>query len=225
MIMVHYVSLGEQVYNILKRSILERQLSPNSKLDINALGQELGVSRRPILDALTRLEAEGLVIFRNRVGTFVTPLDKTMFEEIFEARDMIEQWASSRIVANLQDEDVTRLRALLHEVGQLLVGVTEQTFDYRRSIELDHQFHLALIRLCGNSRVLELYTSLNSHMQIARAYSLRALTRSREGQGEHEAILEAFAARDVERAKAAQSYHIQRSRAGILALLDQHGVL
>jgi DNA-binding GntR family transcriptional regulator len=222
---VHYVSLGEQVYSILKRSILERQLSPNSKLDINALGQQLGVSRRPILDALTRLEAEGLVIFRNRVGTFVTPLDKTMFEEIFEARDMIEQWASSRIVANLRGEDVMHLRALLQETGQLLAGVTEQTFDYRRSIELDQQFHLALIHLCGNSRVIEQYSSLNSHMQIVRAYSLRALKRSQEGQVEHEAILEAFTARNVERAQAAQSHHTQRSRIGVLALLDQYGVL
>lgn len=218
-------SLSEQVYDILKRSIIERQLPVNSKLDINALSQRMGVSRMPVMDALTRLEAEGLVTRRSRVGTFVTPLDKAMFEEIFEAREMIERWTTPRAIENQTEADIAELRDLLHKSGALLIGATDETFDYRAFTEYDQRFHLKLVSLGGNTRILSMYTSLNSHMQIARAYSLRALRRSREGQEEHRAILEAFSARDVKRTLAAQSDHLQRSRAGIMALLDEHGVL
>ncbi len=222
---VQYFSLSDQAYDILKRNIIERQLAPNTKLDINALGQQLGVSRMPILDALTRLEAEGLVLRRNRVGTYVMPLDKAVFEEIFEARGMVEQWATSPVIAHLQADDIIQLRALLDEAGQLLTNATEETLDYRRFVEYDQRFHLTLIQLCGNTRIIEFYRSLNSHMQIARVYSLRALSRCIEGQTEHEAILEAFAAHNVERARTAQQHHLERSRTGVLALLEEHGVL
>ena len=70
---VQYYSLTDQVYHALKRDIVQRKMLPNAKLDVNGLAQELGVSRMPVVDALTRLESEGLVEKRNRVGTFVTP--------------------------------------------------------------------------------------------------------------------------------------------------------
>jgi DNA-binding GntR family transcriptional regulator len=220
---VQYFSLSDQVYTILKRSIVERRLGPNTKLDINGMGQQMGVSRMPILDALTRLEAEGLVTRKNRVGTYVTPIDRHMFEEMFETRDMIEQWTTDKVVANLTEADLDELGKLLDKAGKLLAGVDEQDFDYRQYIEYDERFHVKLIRVSRNTRVIGFYLSLNSHMQIARAYSLRALTRSQEGQHEHEAILEAFAARDVKRARKAQQHHLQRSRSGVLALLEEHG--
>jgi GntR family transcriptional regulator, rspAB operon transcriptional repressor len=218
-------SLSERVYDTLKRQIIERELPPNMKLDNNVIAQQLGVSRMPVVDALTRLKAEGLIISRNRVGTYVTPLDRRMFEEIFEARDMIEQWATPKSITYLRDVDSIDLRRLLEKSRQLLVDVIDETFDYRKFREYDQQFHLALVRLCGNDHIIGLYESLNSHIQVARAYSLRALTRSKEGQSEHEAILRAFTNRDIEQARQAQHFHLQRSLEGILRLLEQRDVL
>lgn len=218
-------NLSEQVYERLRTQILERRLTPETKLDINALSAELGVSRMPILEALTRLKHERLVISKNRVGTYVLPLDRTTLMETFEARRMIEDWIAPRTIMHLRDSDVLDLRALLERAGQLFVNVTDETFDYRAYVEYDTEFHLTLVRLCGNSAVVNFYTSLNSHMQIARAYSLRALSRSREGHAEHERIVDAFAARDVDLARAAQRQHLESSIHGVLALIDQYGAL
>lgn len=217
--------LSENVYEKLKSEIVNRYILPDTKLDIALLSERYGVSRMPILDAITRLKAEGLVISRSRVGTYVAPLDKAMFEETYEARLMIEAWVTPQSILHLRDADVIALLRLLEKSAELFVDVDNETFNYRQYIHYDQEFHLALVGLCGNSCLVDLYQSLNSHLQIARAYSLRALKRSHEGQLEHEAILDAFANRDVERAREAQRYHAQRSFEGALALLNERGTL
>jgi DNA-binding GntR family transcriptional regulator len=179
----------------------------------------------PVVDALSRLEGEGLVERRKRVGTFVAPLDQALFDEMFETRLMIEMWAAPLIVAGMQAGDREALVSLLSEAGLLLNGATDNSFDYLTFVRYDAEFHLGLIRLAGNSRVIDIYESLNLHAQVARVYSLRALQRAQEGQREHEAILAAFAVGDVEQARAAQQLHIERSRQGLRALLDRHGEL
>ncbi|MBZ0299507.1 MAG: GntR family transcriptional regulator [Anaerolineae bacterium] len=218
-------NLSEQVYKNLKEQIIERQLHPGTKLDIKDLSEKMRVSRMPLLDAITRLKAEGLVRSRQRVGTYVTPLDETMFEEIFEARNMIEYWIAPHSILHIRDIDVQNLEKLLQQSGQLVLDVDDESFDYRRFIELDQEFHLRLIQLCGNNHIIAMYRSLNSHIQIGRAYSLRALDRSREGQVEHEAILSAYASRDVKEARSAQLAHSERSRAGVMTLLKRYGPL
>jgi DNA-binding GntR family transcriptional regulator len=218
-------NLSDRTYETLKRRIIERQIKPGVKLDLPALEEEFQVSRMPILDALTRLEHEGLVLVRNRVGTFVAPLSANLYEDIFEMRIMIEQWITPKIILHISNHDVAQLRALLDSTGQMLDNVTEQDFDYRSFMRCDEEFHLNLIRLSRNAHIIQSYATMNVHIQTARAYSLRALARSREGQAEHEAILEAFAARNVEQARLTQLHHAERSRQGILTLLQTHGEL
>jgi DNA-binding GntR family transcriptional regulator len=219
------VSLSDQAYETLKRRIVERQIMPGVKLDISGLEDEFGVSRMPILDALTRLEHEGLVTVRNRVGTYVTPLSISLVEQIYDVRIMIEQWVTPQIILHISNKDIAESQALLAHMQQLLENVTDETFDYRSFTYCDETFHLDLIRLSDNRHITNWYASLNTHIQTARAYSFRALTRSKEGHAEHEAILNAFAARDIAGARLAQLTHAERSRAGILALLQTYGEL
>jgi DNA-binding GntR family transcriptional regulator len=222
---VQYTSINEQVYNILKRRIIERRINAGAKLDINALADELHISRMPIVDALTRLETEGLVERRNRVGTFVTPLDRAKYDEIYASRQMVEEWAVKPIIERITDTDIDVLAQVLDQTRVLLQNVTEETFDYQKYSELDGIFHLSLIRLCGNSYVTNFYASLNSHVQILRVLSLGALKRSEETQLEHEAILTAYKERDSRSARNAQVTHLQKSRQGVLKLLELHSTL
>jgi DNA-binding GntR family transcriptional regulator len=219
---VQHTTINEQVYAILKRRIIERRVPAGAKLDINAIAEELGVSRMPVVDTLTRLETEGLVERRNRVGTFVTPLNRAKYEEIYAARGMIEQWAASRIISRITDAEITALRQILNHTQTMLDNVTEETFDYQKYSEADGLFHLSLIKLCGNSYVTNFYTSLNSHVQILRVLSLGALQRSQETQLEHEAILQAYQDRDVNKVETAQATHLEKSRAGVLRALELH---
>jgi GntR family transcriptional regulator, rspAB operon transcriptional repressor len=222
---INRVTLTDQVHEILKRQIVQRHLVPGAKLDVGDLATRLGTSRMPIVDALNRLEMEGLVERRDRVGTFVTPLSPIDFDDLYAARLMVEQWAMDPIAASIKDSDIEQLKVLLLESKSLLKDVNDETFDYRRFLELDQDFHVNLMGLCNNRRILDWYRSLNAHIQVGRVYSLRALKRCKGAQAEHEKILAALEARDAGRAREAVKEHLSVSQNGILGILSDLGDL
>ncbi len=217
--------LVEQVYKILWQEIVRRNLKPNQKLDINSLADQMAVSRTPIMDALARLEKDGLVLRRNRVGTFVTPLNRDTFIASFQARDMVEQYMTPVSMENITPSHVKSLNEVLTHQSDLLTGVNDENFDYAAYTRHDQDFHMTLVELCDNPRIIDFYRSLNSHMLIARAYSSHALDRATEGLVEHRQILHAFADKSVAEAQRVQRLHLERSREGVLNIIDEHGFL
>lgn len=215
--------LTDQVHELLTRLIVQRELPPGSKVNIGEFARRLGTSRMPVVDALNRLEMEGLIERRDRVGSFVTPLTLSDFTQIFEARSMVEEWAAPKIVDHLTTDDVRMLRDLLRQSALLLVGVDEDSFDAGRMLDLDRDFHLALVRIAANERVLAWYRSLNVHIQIGRVHAMRALARCRNVQREHERILAAFEARDITRARQAIETHLTLSYRTVADMIRAHG--
>lgn len=224
---IKYYSLTDQVYAALKRDIIQRALLANSKLDVNGLAQKLGVSRMPVVDALSRLENEGLVEKRNRVGTFVTPVSQRMFEEWFEMRGMIEDWATPHIIDNIGEDDLQKLQQLLDEGNRVLKSAKQATFVLNTFNErFDYGFHLGLMRHCGNTRIADTFASIHTHSRIGRSFiepndRINACKRS---QGHHEAILAAFMKRDVGKAKTQLRRHRESSLQGTLDRLQKQGI-
>ena len=222
---VDTTSLVDQVYAILWQEIVQRNLKPKEKIDINLLAEKLEVSRTPVIDALIRLEMDGLVTRRNRVGTFVTPVNRSSFLASFQSREMIEQYITPIAINNIQSSDIEELQQLLDALTSLIDESSDESFDYASYTRYDNDFHIKLIKLGNNIQILEFYRSLNSHMQIARAYSHHALQRATEGLQEHRDILVAFVNGDVEQACYLQHVHLERSRAGVLKIIDEYGFL
>ncbi len=219
-------SLVDQVYDILWQEIVQRHLKPNQKLDIKQLAAHLEVSRTPIMEALARLESDGLVSRRNRVGTFVAPVDKAMLLASFASRDMVEQFVTPAVAEKLTADDISALRKSLDTLDALISAAGDtNTFDYASYTRHDHDFHVALVSRCDNPQIITFYRSLNSHMQIARGYSNYALKRAIEGLAEHRQILQAFINQDIEQARTLQHAHLERSRAGVMQVIEEHGVL
>ena len=221
---VQYYSLTDQVYTALKRDILQRKVLPNEKLDVTGLAQQLGVSRMPVVDALTRLESEGLVEKRNRVGTFVTPMNQTMFRERFETRGMIEDWAAPRIIAQASDDDFGRIAQLLNEAHAVLQKADEEGFDLLTfNTNYDTGFHQSLIRLADNAYVSELYSAIQT--RIGLSFVDMPVKRETSAQRFHERILAAFQARDVAEAIKTQKDHREESLAFTLKRMKERDIL
>lgn len=99
MIKALYKSLGEQVFTILRKKIVDNELQPGTILQIDRLAEEFGVSTTPIREALMKLEALGLVtISPNRRAT-VSPISREQTREVLEFRRMLES-AGARSAAN-----------------------------------------------------------------------------------------------------------------------------
>ncbi len=225
---VQYQSLTGQVYDILKRRIIGRDIQSNEKLDVKGLASQLGVSRMPVVDALARLEGEGLVEKRNRVGTFVAPIDARMFEEWFEMRAMIEEWAAPRIAARVTQKHLDGLTRLLDEGRRTLKNSRPNAFDFYRFIETyDTGFHIALLQSAGNSLVIETFATIHSHARIGRSFIPQAgqIAASTKSQADHEDILRAVESRDGAAIATALCEHRKSSMASTLKGLHASGII
>ncbi len=67
------VTKQERVYRTIRERILSGDYRPGHRVVIDSLATELGVSALPVREAIRRLEAEGLVVFRPNAGAHVAP--------------------------------------------------------------------------------------------------------------------------------------------------------
>lgn len=95
--------------------------------------------------------------------------------------------------------------------------------DYDAFIEGDRQLHLPLIKATKNTRLVEMYSDLNVHMHIARAYHISSIENAREVHYEHESVVAVLKSGGGERVKAELSSHIDTVRRRILNVPEEQG--
>jgi DNA-binding GntR family transcriptional regulator len=122
-----------------------------AKLNIEALGRELGVSAIPVREALRRLEAEGWVRFEPNFGAIVTPVDATSWEQEMTTLAILEGAATADAAAHLRPSDLARLRKICTEME----GVAQRGDPIRFST-LNRRLHEAITARCPNGYLREL---------------------------------------------------------------------
>ena len=101
-----YGSVADYAYAALRREILEGRFPPGRRMREIELASWLGVSRTPTRQALSRLEHEGLVDMRPRIGLVVATLDAAAMEELYEMRGALEGIASALAARHSSTRDV-----------------------------------------------------------------------------------------------------------------------
>ena len=189
------VDLNAQAYATLRRWVTTREVAAGEQLNLRSIAETLGVSRSPVMYALTRLTAEGLVRTEPRRGFFVKPLTVSEVVNAHAFRLTLELFAAEQSIPTLTDADVQGLRARMEDtVAALEAGRREEYTDAH------HEFHCHIVALSGNPFVVESYDRLAAHIRATRTIADR---RGAEGAANaaHEEIVAAYAARDVERGK------------------------
>jgi len=105
--------LSDQAYQVIKEAIISLELEPGERLKESTLAEELGISKTPIREALTRLQHEGLVETIRFKGASVAQIDDHDVEEIFEFRELLEGAAVKRAAIAFSSEDLQKGEALL----------------------------------------------------------------------------------------------------------------
>ena len=188
----------------MREDIIAGELAPGEVLSEASLARELGVSRGPIREALGRLAAEGLVTITPRRGAIVTELTPEEFVEGYQVREALETLAIRLAVPRLEDSDRARLRELHGEMIEHARRGEVNAF-----FEANAGFHEVFVVASGNGKLGEMYRLLldQTGRYLARSLALRgSLDRS---IAEHEAILEAVEAGDVEAATRLLADHIE----------------
>jgi DNA-binding GntR family transcriptional regulator len=203
--------LSEQIYEILKERILDQDLLPGARLNIDALARDLGASSSPLREALSRLEAERLVISAPFSGFTVAPApSRAYLRDLIDFRIMLEA-RSAEIGAPRQDPEIL---AELRLMAQQMAGTRKlETHykQYRRFVSADIRFHQAIVRSGGNEVIIDAYLGMNAILHQARLYlhRLSGEARAIEVAREHADILRAFEAGDGAAASIALRRHLE----------------
>lgn len=205
-------ALVDDVYDAVLGLLMDRVLEPGSRVNIDAVARELDVSPTPVREALTRLEAEGLVAKRALKGYVAAPLlDAAGLADLFDMRRLLEPEAARRAATRLEAADAETLAA---SVAALDDAAHEQDDDehyqgYRRFIDEDLRFHHLIARASGSPLLWDAVVRLRAHMHLYRLNFRHDF--AADTVHEHEAVLEALRAGDADRAAAAMRTHIDRS--------------
>jgi DNA-binding GntR family transcriptional regulator len=206
-------NINEKIYKLIKRRITYFEYPPGYQINILKLQEELGVSNSPIKDALFRLAGEELVDITSRKGTYVKDVSEQDIIEIEQFRTILEIGAVDIVADNIRDEQIEMLAKRHRELA------AEK--DYLLFMDKDSKFHLAIIMLTKNERLINTYKRLNAHAQILRFKFAKNQNISSFAWTlqDHLDIFEALRSRDAEKAKQAISAHRIKARD---ALLGKH---
>jgi len=191
--------LSVQVYRALKEMIANYRFSPGSRLNVEELTKEFGVSRTPIWEAVRRLEQEGLVENIPNRGVFMVEMTLQTALYLYQVREVLEGLAGRLAAGNISDQGIDRLEACLEE----LKGVVEQgdPVGYSR---LDFNFHALIYEASGNPVLQEILGSIKNKMRPLVPLSKPSLSR---GYAEHKIILDALKSRDPKKTEKAMQGH------------------
>lgn len=198
-----HLSLRGKVFHKIREDILKGRYKPQEELRENAIGKELGVSRTPVREAFRQLELEGLITLVPNKGAYVNGITPKDVEDIYQMRARLEG-----LCARMACERITKEQLDEMEEVMILSKFHEKKGHFDQLVELDSRFHEILFEAC-QSKMLENYLkNLHQHVQQVRKYSLKSGKRAEKSTSEHEQIMLAIQAKNLDQADELATRHI-----------------
>ena len=196
--------IARRVFRELRRAIITMHFKPGQALSEQDIAGRLGVSRQPVREAFIKLGEAGLLTIRPQRGTFVVRIStKQVFDARF-VREAVELAIVRRACMELADGTIETLRENLEAQRDAADDLRPQRF-----MELDEAFHRAIAQGAGCEYAWRMIEETKAQMDRVRYLSLPHATPLERLIVQHEAVADAIAARDPERAEAAMRRHLR----------------
>jgi len=140
-------------YDHIRKRILSGEYSPGQALMTEVLSAEIGVSRTPVRDALRKLEADGLVSIRARLGASVKKMDVKEFREMCDLRLALESHAAGLAALNRTEAELHEIQFALEAMRRLTERINAAAQEQPLIAELvreDVRFHIAIMTAAKN---------------------------------------------------------------------------
>jgi DNA-binding GntR family transcriptional regulator len=203
------------VYEEIRQAIIDLRLRPGEPLREASIASQLGVSKTPIREALSRLEQEGLVETISFKGAVVSGYSDRDLEEIYELRAMLEGVAARGAAADASDEARERLAEVVAMSREL-----RDAGDLAGLADLLGRFDQIVYEQVRNGRIRTLIDNLRAHLTRIGNLTEGIPGRVEASVEEHAAIVEAIARGDADEAERAMRVHIASVRGDQLAGMD-----
>ena len=192
-------SVNKQIYDLIKRDILERRLKPGEKIDTKGIAEENGISVMPVRNALQQLATNGLVLNRERVGFYVRKFNTDEIYRIMEVRMMFELHCMQNHMDGIDRNQVQKI------LDQIKCSISQQELD-----ELDHEMHRMIIHASENEFLISEYDRLNA--LFALGVSGGEEVNVHTAKKEHIEILNAILSGNVNKAVDQLQRHLERAK-------------
>ncbi len=186
-------SKTELVYAALHNAILQSELKPGSRLVIDDLALELGVSQIPVREAMRQLEMDGFITFQPYIGATVTEIKASSVSEIFNLLEAMETMSGRAACQRMNDDDFQVLEQLLRQMDTL---INDPAGWSRENVH----FHQLVCDWADMPLVRQMMDKTLQHWDRLRSYYLKDVFAFRiaAAQREHWRIFEAMRSRDLE---------------------------
>jgi DNA-binding GntR family transcriptional regulator len=192
-------NLTDQAYTVVRRMILERELTGGEVLVEGRLATRLDMSRTPLREALLRLEGEGLLVRANARSYAVRRITAAHYFQCLQVRERLESQAVSLAIGRIAPAEIQQLRDSILGLDSSQQGSSHW--------QADDQIHGIFARASGNEMLAETIAHLRVLCRLFEVVD--PFKRIEDDRIEHLAILDAYTAGDGVLAEQAVTGHLR----------------
>jgi DNA-binding GntR family transcriptional regulator len=212
-------SLGQHVFENLKRSIVRGKISSGEWLVESHIAETLGISRTPVREAIHKLEREGLIERQPRGGFTVLGLKRNDIEETFGIRSVLEGYAA-RLAA--VKHEAQELEELDNKIEEFQIALDSKKMNLLPAINT--QFHDLLYSLSKSPKLINMINGLRDQIYRYREMILKERQFASTSNQDHKKMLKSIRKRDAEGAERMAREHILRGQEMVLKEYDRQGL-
>ncbi|HEX7009282.1 MAG TPA: GntR family transcriptional regulator [Phycisphaeraceae bacterium] len=224
------LKLRDRAYGYIRQQLVSGRLAAGSRLSVDSLAKEIGISRTPVAEALLRLQMEGVVEQVPRVGTIVRQPDVKEIADLYELREILESHAAAHAAKNISPADQALLDRFVEQMRQICVELRESGQKVlsreaiRRFLTADLAFHMVLLRSTGNQRIHKIVEDTRVFLLIFcfKRHEHHTLKTVADIYLWHGRIRNAIRRGDAEAARQAMLGHLRVSKQGAIEFMSQH---
>ncbi len=206
--------ISTMIVEAIEEMIIAENIQPGDKLPSeNALAKRLEVSRTSVREAVRTLELQGRVTVQQGKGIFLAETVAGWFErhqesieELFDVRILVESHAALRAAKAVTDKDLAEFERIHQDYEGAL-----RDKNIAKAIELDKAFHNKIAVLSGNATLKHIMETIVSELTKGWICSLQVPERHKSTVIEHQEILNALGARNMDQASSKMETHLRNA--------------
>jgi DNA-binding GntR family transcriptional regulator len=202
----------ELVTKAIRQRILSGELAPGEPLRQEALADELGVSRVPIREAITRLTGEGLLFNVPHKGAYVAQLSVEEVQETFEIRLRLEPWLFSLAIPHIGDAEIEKAATLVNEMDRAESGLWGQ---------LNWRLHETLYVPAQRDITLQMLRVLHDRSDRYFRFQVVQVPIREQSHDEHMGLIDACRKRDAKLGARLLEQHVKVAEQQIMAVVEK----
>ncbi len=199
------MSVGEVVYQTIKKNIINLNIKPGDRISEKEIADLLDVSRTPVREAFIKLYKEGVLYILPQRGTYISKIDLEQVEEARFIRESLEKAVMGIAVTGIDGASIKALEKSLEAQKRYI-----ENQEYEAFLEEDETFHRIIFKACRRERSWEVIEQVNTQYKRVRLLSFELYQNLETVLEQHQAIYEAILHQDLKAAEKIVNHHVKK---------------